>query len=63
MIVDGKVEPRFVSIPETEYLELMQAKRFLTFLESFGVDSWDGYEEALKEFNNRDILTGMKIED
>lgn len=43
-------EDRLVSITEKEYLSLLEDSRMLSILEAHGVDNWNGYAEAYKEF-------------
>ncbi len=35
-----------ISIPKTEYDELIESQKLLQALESAGVDSWEGYHMA-----------------
>ena len=44
--VDG-----MVVISKREYDELLNDSRFLQCLESSGVDNWQWYDEAVKEYN------------
>lgn len=39
-----------VIISEKEYRYLLEADLLLKYLESYGVDNWDGYDEAHLEF-------------
>lgn len=39
-----------VIISESEYRNLLRANLLLKYLESYGVDNWDGYDEAHSEF-------------
>lgn len=39
-----------VIISEKEYRYLLEADLLLKYLESYGVDNWDGYDEAHSEF-------------
>lgn len=45
-----KDEDRLVSITEKEYLSLLEDSRMLSILKAHGVDNWNGYAEAYKEF-------------
>jgi len=38
-----------VTIPKEEYESLLRDSDFLSTLEAFGVDSWEGYEDAYLE--------------
>jgi hypothetical protein len=42
-----------VTISVDEYLNLLNKKDKLTALESFGVDSWENYEDAMSTLPNR----------
>lgn len=37
-----------VTIPVDEYIALCQEVKFLRYLESHGVETWEGYELAVK---------------
>lgn len=39
-----------VIISENEYRDLLEANLLLNYLESYGVDNWNGYDEAHSEF-------------
>lgn len=39
-----------VIINESEYRDLLEANLLLSYLESYGVDNWNGYDEAHSEF-------------
>lgn len=39
-----------VTIPKAEYEKLLEDQFWLECLESAGVDSWDGYDEAIQLF-------------
>ena len=41
-------EYKFVTIKESEYLELKSCQLKLEALESLGVDNWEGYSDAMK---------------
>lgn len=41
-----------VIISESEYRDLLEANLLLNYLESYGVDNWNGYDEAHAEFCN-----------
>lgn len=41
-----------VTLTMAEYVDLDNDTMFLSFLESSGVDNWDWYYEARKEFEN-----------
>lgn len=41
-----------VNIPRGEYEELLEDSLFLSHLEDVGVDSWEGYGEALQAYND-----------
>lgn len=40
-----------VTIPKSEYEELLERDRWLTALEGAGVDNWDGIDYAGELFN------------
>jgi hypothetical protein len=40
-----------VTITKKEYNDLLEDSRMLQCLENAGVDNWDWYSEALKEFH------------
>lgn len=44
--------PHLVVISKKEYDFLKNRSLFLNFLESGGVDSWDGYEDALESLQS-----------
>lgn len=39
-----------VVIDVEEYRDLLEANLLLSYLKSYGVDNWDGYDEAHSEF-------------
>lgn len=39
-----------VEITREEYLELVAAQRKLACLEAWGVDNWEGYDEAMEDY-------------
>ena len=39
-----------ITIPEKEYLALLRTRRKLVCLESWGVDNWNTYDVAMREF-------------
>ena len=41
-----------ITITKKEYEELLDSEWMLNCLESAGVDNWNGYEYAIKEYNN-----------
>ena len=38
-----------IEIPLKRYMELLEAERWLSFLEAAGVDNWEGYDIACEE--------------
>ena len=42
--------PKMVTITEAEYYNLIEKDVLLSCLENQGVDNWDGYDEAIKEY-------------
>ncbi len=42
-------EQETVTIPKEEYESLLKDSDFLSALEAFGVDNWDGYHDAYLE--------------
>ena len=43
-----------VTITKKHYNDLLEDSRLLQCLQNAGVDNWDWYSEALKEFNEDD---------
>jgi hypothetical protein len=43
-----------VTIPKEEYNDLLESAFKLQCLENAGVDNWDGYYYAMKEFHNEE---------
>ena len=41
-------EYKFVTIKESEYLQLKSCQLKLEALESLGIDNWEGYSDAMK---------------
>lgn len=41
----------YVSVKESEYLDLLEDARFLRCLRNGGVDNWDWYDDACEEFH------------
>lgn len=41
-----------ITISKEFYDELITDQEFLNALEEFGVDNWEGYEEAMGSLNN-----------
>lgn len=41
-----------VTIPVSEYIQLTEEIKFLHILESMGVENWEGFEDALKEWRD-----------
>lgn len=37
-----------VTIPEKEYISLIEDSKFLQALQMMGVDNWSGYDEAIR---------------
>lgn len=50
-VLDMKEDEKYIHIPLCRYKELIDAERFLNFLEEQGVKSWDGYDEAMAKLN------------
>lgn len=48
----GDWEADTVTIPVSEYITLLEENKFLRVLESRGLDSWDGYDDALKAWRS-----------
>lgn len=40
----------FITIPMAEYLSLKEDEHWRQVMESWGVDNWIGYDEAISEF-------------
>jgi len=49
-------EYKFVTIKESEYLELKSCQLKLEALESLGVDNWEGYSDAMKLLKDERFL-------
>jgi predicted phage-related endonuclease len=47
-----KTAETMISITRTEYMELKQARDMLEALQAHGVDSWDGYSDALSSLEH-----------
>ena len=47
--MDDREDPTKVTIPRKKYEDLNQAAAKWEVLERYGVDNWDGYEEAMQE--------------
>lgn len=45
---------KFYEISEEEYRELLKDSKTLEILREYGVDNWDGYEDAISE--NEDYI-------
>lgn len=43
-----------VTIPVEEYIQLQEENKFLRYLERFGVDNWEGYQDALKAWRDNE---------
>lgn len=41
----------FYEVSRTRLLELLQAESFLNCLEDAGVDNWEGYSEAMENYD------------
>ncbi len=46
--------PTTIEIPFDEYIDLLAAKEKLEALETFGVDNWGGYQEAMDSLEDSD---------
>lgn len=42
-----------ITIPRSEYEEIKRNSYFLMCLESAGVDNWDGYEYAQRDYRKK----------
>ena len=40
-----------ISISEEEYEALLNDSILLNYLQMMGVDNWDGYDEAIEQYN------------
>lgn len=47
-------EPKTVTIPATEYADLLADKRMLGALRAGGVDNWDGWDFAIESLTDED---------
>lgn len=45
-----------ITIPLTEYNTLTKDSIFLECLNEAGVDNWEGYDEAIHSFKERDVV-------
>lgn len=50
----GKIKPKTVVVLETEYESLVEQEKLLLALQSAGVDSWEGYDQAVEMFQEDD---------
>lgn len=41
-----------VTIPVDEYIELQQEVKFLRILESYGIDNWEPYQLAVRDWRS-----------
>ena len=48
--MDIDVEQGTITIPLEEYQSLKQDEAFIQVLEHHGIDNWEGFEEALSDF-------------
>ena len=46
--------PDKIEIPFLEYVDLLAAKEKLDALKAFGVDGWEGYQEAMGSLEDSD---------
>lgn len=44
------METETVTITKEEYKDLLESQALLDALESYGVDNWSGYSDAVAEF-------------
>ena len=44
-------EPKKITISEEEYDSLLKDSILLNCLQMTGVDNWDGYDEAIEQYN------------
>ena len=44
-------EPKKITISEEEYDSLLKDSILLNCLQMMGVDNWDGYDEAIEQYN------------
>jgi hypothetical protein len=51
MSVVTNQEPKKISISEEEYEALLCDSILLNCLQMMGVDNWDGYDEAIEQYN------------
>lgn len=47
---DINMEDNFVTIHKKVYNDLLNETYFLSCLRKFGVDNWEGYDEAISEY-------------
>lgn len=45
-------EEETITVPKSQYEELVDDSNFLTCLRGAGVDNWDGYDFAIEEFQS-----------
>jgi hypothetical protein len=48
----NNMDSTMILVDADEYEELQDAQLMLQCLENAGVDNWDGYSEALREYNS-----------
>lgn len=42
------------------YNELVEAERKLRYLENWGVDNWEGYDDAMREMKENEVKDGPR---
>jgi hypothetical protein len=48
----GKQVTEMITITKSEYYNLIEKEVLLSCLENRGVENWDGYDEAIKEYRD-----------
>lgn len=49
---EGDWEQDNVTISVDEYITLLAESKFLKYLETLGIENWDGYQDALHQWRN-----------
>ena len=44
----------YISVALDEYLELRELQDFMRLLKEFGIEEWEGFDEAVEEFLEED---------
>lgn len=53
-------EPTTVTLFIARYNELVEAEMKLRYLENWGVDNWEGYDDAMREMKENEVKDGPR---